>query len=79
MGKLLFVAMVYTHLAALHIPFMKLLQSRGYEVHVAASPAEGRKDEVEAIGVTCWGIPFVRSPVSPKKPHCLSKAERKLS
>ncbi len=45
---------------------MKLLQSWGYEVHAAASPAEGRKDEVEAIGVTCWDIPFVRSPVSPK-------------
>jgi glycosyltransferase involved in cell wall biosynthesis len=65
-GKVLFAATVYTHLAAFHIPFMKLLQGWGYEVHAAASPAEGHKDEVEAAGVTCWDIPFVRSPVSPK-------------
>jgi len=66
MNKVLFVATVYTHLAAFHIPFMKLLQSWGYEVHAAASPAEGHKDEVEAIGIRCWDIPFVRSPVNLK-------------
>jgi len=65
-GKVLYMATVYTHLAAFHIPFMKLLQSWGYEVHAAASPEEGHKKEVEAIGVRCWDIPFVRSPVSPK-------------
>jgi len=57
------VATVYTHLAAFHIPFMKLLQDWGYEVHAAASPAEGRKDEVAAAGVTCHDVPFARSPV----------------
>ncbi|MGB9880453.1 MAG: glycosyltransferase, partial [Anaerolineae bacterium] len=66
MKSVLFVATVYTHLAAFHIPFIRLLQSWGYEVHAAASPKEGRKEEVEARGVTCWDIPFVRSPVSPK-------------
>ncbi len=65
-GKVLFVATVFTHLAAFHIPFMKLLQSWGYEVHAAASPEEGRKEEVEAAGVVCWDIPFVRSPGNPK-------------
>jgi len=65
-ARVLFVATVYTHLAAFHIPFMKLLQGWGYEVHAAASSAEGHKDEVEAIGVRCWDIPFVRSPVSLK-------------
>jgi glycosyltransferase involved in cell wall biosynthesis len=65
-GKVLFVATVYTHLVAFHIPFMKLLQDWGYEVHAAASPAEGHKEEVEAIGVRCWDISFVRSPVSLK-------------
>jgi len=65
-GRVLFIAIVYTHLAAFHIPFMKLLQSWGYEVHAAASPEEGHKEEVEAVGVVCWDIPFVRSPVSPK-------------
>lgn len=66
MGKVLFVATVYIHLAAFHIPFMKLLQDWGYEVHVAASPSEGHKDKVETAGVTCWDIPFARSPVSLK-------------
>ena len=65
-GRVLFVATVYTHLAAFHIPFMELLQNWGYEVHAAASSAEGHRDEVEAIGVRCWDIPFVRSPVSLK-------------
>jgi glycosyltransferase involved in cell wall biosynthesis len=45
---------------------MKLLQSWGYKVHAAASPDEGHKREVEAIGVRCWDVPFVRSPVSLK-------------
>ncbi len=63
--KVLFIASVYTHLAAFHIPFMRLLQERGYEVHAAASSADGRKEEVEAAGVTCWEIPFARSPYSP--------------
>jgi glycosyltransferase involved in cell wall biosynthesis len=66
MKAVLFVATVYTHLAAFHIPFMKLLQSWGYKVHAAASPDEGHKREVEAIGVRCWDVPFVRSPVSLK-------------
>jgi glycosyltransferase involved in cell wall biosynthesis len=43
---------------------MKLLQEKGYEVHAAASSAEGCKAEIEAEGVTCWEIPFVRSPYS---------------
>ncbi|GAF26381.1 glycosyltransferase [Moorella thermoacetica Y72] len=65
-GKVLFVATVYTHVAAFHLPFMQLLQGKGYEVHAAASPDQGRKEEVEAIGVRCWDIPFSRSPYSLK-------------
>lgn len=63
--KVLFVATVYTHLAAFHLPFIRLVQDWGYEVHAAASPAEGRKDEVEAAGVVCHDIPFARSFASP--------------
>jgi glycosyltransferase involved in cell wall biosynthesis len=62
----LFVATVYTHLAAFHLPFMKLLQEWGYEVHAAASPAEGRKEEVAAAtGAVCHDVPFARSFASP--------------
>lgn len=64
-GKVLFVATVFTHLAAFHLPFMRLLQDWGYEVHAAASPAEGRKAEVEAAGAVCHDIPFARSFASP--------------
>jgi glycosyltransferase involved in cell wall biosynthesis len=58
-------ATVYTHLAAFHIPFMQLLQEKGYEVHAAASSAEGRREDVERAEVTCREIPFARSPYSP--------------
>lgn len=72
-GRVLFLATVYTHLAAFHIPFMQLLQNKGYEVHAAASPDEGRKEEVEAIGVKCWDIPFARSPYSLKNWRALKE------
>jgi len=61
----LFIATVYSHLANFHIPFMKLLQGKGYAVHAAASSAEGGREDVERTGVTCWEIPFARSPYSP--------------
>ena len=63
--KVLFVATVYSHLASFHIPFMEMLQGMGYEVHAAACSSSGRREEVEKIGVTCWEIPFARSPYSP--------------
>lgn len=77
-GKVLFLATVYTHLATFHIPFMRLLEDKGYEVHAAASAAEGRKEEVEAIGVKCWDIPFARSPYSPKNLRAFQELKRLL-
>jgi len=62
--KVLFIATVYTHLANFHIPFIKLLQEKGYEVHAAASSAEGRREEIEAAGAFCHEIEFSRSPLS---------------
>ncbi len=61
-GKVLFVATVYSHLASFHKPFMKMLQEKGYEVHAAANPNHGRKEEIEEMGIVCWDIPFSRSP-----------------
>lgn len=55
---------------------MQLLQNKGYEVHVAASPDEGRKEEVEAIGVRCWDIPFSRSPYSLKNWRAFKELSR---
>lgn len=78
MKRILFIATVYTHLAAFHIPFMRMLQDKGYDVHAAASSAEGRKEEVEAIGVECWDIPFARSPYNPKNLRAFRKLKRLL-
>lgn len=64
-GKILFLATVYTHLAAFHIPFMRFFKDQGYEVYAAASSAEGRREDVEKAGGICWEIPFARSPYSP--------------
>jgi len=60
--KVLFSATVFSHLAAFHKPFIKLLQDKGYEVHAAANPDHGCKEEIEEMGVVCWDIPFSRSP-----------------
>lgn len=77
-GKVLFIATVYTHLAAFHIPFMKLLQDRGFEVHAAASPAEGRREDVEKTGVVCYDIPFARSPYNPDNFQAFLRLRRLL-
>lgn len=62
--RVLFIATVYTHIASFHLPYIQLLQGLGCDVHVAASPVDGRKEDVEATGATTWEIPFVRSPYS---------------
>lgn len=43
-----------------------------------ASPAEGRREEVEAIGVKCWDIPFARSPYNPKNLRAFRALKRLL-
>jgi glycosyltransferase involved in cell wall biosynthesis len=60
----LFIASVYTHLASFHIPYIQMLQEWGYDVYAAASSAEGCREDVERVGVTCWEVPFARSPYS---------------
>lgn len=62
--KILFIASVYLHLAAFHKPYMLMLKEKGYEIHAAASSFGGRMEEIQALGVHCWDIPFARSPYS---------------
>ncbi len=52
-----FVVAVCRHIAGFHIPFMKLLQGWGYEVHAAAATEAGRRSELEAAG----DIPFAHA------------------
>ncbi|OCS87063.1 glycosyltransferase family 4 protein [Caryophanon latum] len=61
--KVLFVASVYRHLTAFHIPFMEYFQKEGYEVY-AAGIGDEDKAILEAHNISCIDIPFSRSPFS---------------
>ncbi|KAB2445577.1 glycosyltransferase family 4 protein [Bacillus luti] len=60
-GKVAFVATVYRHIEAFHIPFIKMLQQEGYEVHVYAH-VDNSKSNVASNGVICHDISIERSP-----------------
>lgn len=48
-SKVAYIATVYRHLEAFHLPFMKLLQNKGFVVHAYAAPdysKEGVKNKV---------------------------------
>jgi glycosyltransferase involved in cell wall biosynthesis len=57
--KIAFVARVYGHLEAFHIPFIKLLKAKGYVVHAFAALDHG-KEALEREGVICHDTPFYR-------------------
>jgi len=76
--KILFVATVESHLLNFHIPFMKLLQEKGYEVHVATKLGN-REQEFDDIGVIKHNIDFSRSPYSPKVFKSLQQMEKLLT
>lgn len=63
--KVLFVASVYRHLTAFHIPYIQYFQSRGYDVWAAGT---GKEDKIalQEMQVNCIDIPFSRSPLSSK-------------
>jgi len=75
--KILFVATVEGHLLNFHIPFMKLLQEKGYEIHVATKLGN-REQEFDDIGVIKHSIDFTRSPYSPKVFKSLQQMEKLL-
>ncbi|MDF2667702.1 MAG: hypothetical protein K0R67_8 [Paenibacillus sp.] len=60
--KAAWVASIYRHFTGFHIPYMKLLQQKGCEVHAYAQSGEGR-EQLEAIGVICHDVPICRSPL----------------
>lgn len=57
MKRVLIVASIATHIKSFHLPFIKMLLEKGYEVEVACSV-----DVKLEIPSTVWDIPFVRSP-----------------
>lgn len=66
MKKVLFVATVQSHIMNFHIPYLKLWQDKGYEVHVATNMDTKKYDNVEAIisNVVWNNIDFDRNPFS---------------
>lgn len=62
--KVLFVASVYRHLTAFHLPYIKYFQRNGYVVYAAAGEDMKVREELEALNVHCIDIAFSRSPVS---------------
>lgn len=60
--KVLFVATVYHHLTSFHIPYMKYLQNKGFEVWAAGDGDEQIKDELTKLGFRCIDFSFSRSP-----------------
>jgi len=62
--KVAFIATVYRHLEAFHLPYIQLLQEKGYEVHAYGAPDHG-KDGVLNNNVICHDMKFKRNPFHP--------------
>lgn len=60
--KVAFVASIYGHFGAFHLPYMELLQQHGCEVHAYAQPGQER-ERLERLGVVCHDVPISRSPL----------------
>lgn len=59
--KIAFVATVSRHLEAFHIPYMKVLQKHGYEVHAYARSDRGTEGLIKN-GIIYHEVPFSRKP-----------------
>lgn len=68
--KVAFIATVYRHLEAFHIPFIKLLQDKGFEVHAYGALDFG-KEGLLRNNVICHDIPFKRNPFHLKNSKAL--------
>lgn len=58
--KVLYVASIEKHFLAFHIPFMKYLQEKGYEIHVATKLG-CRMGELKKYEIICHDVNFSRS------------------
>jgi glycosyltransferase involved in cell wall biosynthesis len=59
-NKILFIASIENHFISFHIPFIKYLQGKGYEVYIATKLGE-RVGELEQYEIICNNINFSRS------------------
>lgn len=75
--KILFIASVYRHFKAFHIPYMKWFQANGFEVYAAAnSEDQTERDYLDSLGVKCIDIHFERSPLSVKNLKALKQLKQ---
>ncbi|WP_310829915.1 glycosyltransferase family 4 protein [Paenibacillus pedocola] len=63
--KVAFVASIYGHIKAFHIPIINRLRDRGIEVHVYAYD-DGNKEELLALNIICHDIDLIRNPFNKK-------------
>lgn len=63
--KVAFVASIYGHFTAFHLPFIRLLQKRGCEVHVyaRAEDQDDSKKVLQNLNVVCHDTPIQRHPL----------------
>lgn len=67
MKKVLYVATVASHICQFHLPYLKMFQEKGYQVHVAARDNLAEKNGLQLKYTNRHvNIPFQRSPFSPK-------------
>ncbi len=65
--KVLYVATVLSHICQFHLPYLKMFQEKGYEVHVAARDNLAEKNGLQLkYADKHFEIPFQRSPFSLK-------------
>ena len=64
--KALFTATVKSHIGQFHMPFIKELQARGYEVHAAYKDNSNQKQGLDTSAMDkIYEVSFSRSPYSP--------------
>ncbi|WP_409253097.1 glycosyltransferase family 4 protein [Bacillus sp. SCS-153A] len=70
MHKVAFVATVFRHLEAFHLPYIKMLREKGFEVHAIAKSDNGKQTLLDEQ-VTCFDIQFRRFPFHPANARAL--------
>ncbi|MEB2298030.1 glycosyltransferase family 4 protein [Lysinibacillus xylanilyticus] len=72
--KVLFVASVFRHFKAFHIPYLNYFKSIGAEVYAAANKEDGEDREMlESLGINCIEIEFERNPLHLKNIKSLNQ------
>jgi len=61
-ASVLFMASVCGHIHAFHMPYLRMLRDRGYNV-LAAGRYDGAEDAIITEGFSCVDVPFSRNPL----------------